>query len=74
MWSDRKHDCLILGTIMKERKRTKQKEIKEKEVPAPRDMIQVTFRAESILTVDNTCASLIEQQMLGLDQSPVISA
>jgi len=50
------------------------KEIKEKEVSAPRDTIQVTFRAESILIVDNTCASLIEQQMLGLDQSLVISA
>jgi hypothetical protein len=36
------------------------KERKEKEVPAPRDTIPVTFRAESILTVDNTCASLIE--------------
>jgi len=59
---------------MKERKRTKKKEIKEKEVPAPRDTIQVTFRAESLLKVNNTCASLIEQQMLGLDQSPVISA
>jgi len=59
---------------MKERKRTKKKEIKEREVPAPRDTIQVTFRAESTLTVDNTCASLIEQQMLGLDQTLVISA
>ena len=59
---------------MKERERTKKKEINEKEVSAPRDTFQVTFRAESVLAVDNTCASLIEQQMLGLDQSPVISA
>jgi hypothetical protein len=59
---------------MKESKKTNEREIKEKEVPAPRDRIQVIFRAESILTVDNTCASLIEQQILGLDQSSVISA
>jgi hypothetical protein len=59
---------------MNERKKINKEEIKEKEVSAPRDRIEVTFRAESILTVENTCASLIEQQMLGLDQSPVISA
>jgi hypothetical protein len=74
MRSDRKHDCLILGTVMKERKRTKKQERKEKEIPAPRDTIQGTLRAENILPDNNTCASLIEQQMFGLDQSPVISA